>query len=416
MTSRKNLSRATCVPARWLIRFALFLACGTMAAAATTTAAPPTSSTGSTDVMYQGVKRSLVSVTSSTPELAQLMQHAFSIHGAFDLAAPSHAEYTLHFESAGANGANRVTVSVTGKMTFTAEGAGTSWREAAYRAADTAVQKITNLPGIFAGKLAFVSERMGGREIFSSDLFGQPPVLQFTNYKRNSYDPHWSPDGAKLLYTSDFSSGFPDIILLNTVTHQQKVFMSKQGTNTGAVFSPDGAHVAMILSATGNSELYVCDADGSNLHHLTQTAAGARDAGQIKSSPCWSPDGKQIMLDSDPGPLLHEVAAAGGAMVMVTPNYSHESFDPAWNPRDPDIVAFMTQTGGSQIATFNFKTGKVTVLTEGSEPCWANDGRHLIITRRDHGKDQLYLFDTVTSKTSALTTLGASQASYVYQK
>jgi len=413
MSFPKYFPREVLISSRWLARLALFLTCGAMAAAAMTTGAAPAASTASADIIYHAAKRSLVNVTSGTPELAQLMQHAFSIHGAFDLAAPSQAEYTLRFES---SGMNHVTVSVTGKMNFTAEATGASWREAAYRAADAVVQKITNLPGIFAGKLAFMSERMGGREIFSSDLFGQPPVLQLTTYKRNSYDPHWSPDGTKLLYTSDFSSGFPDIILLNTVTHQQRVFMSKQGTNTGAVFSPDGAHVAMILSATGNSELYVCDADGSNLRHLTQTAASAREAAPIKSSPCWSPDSKQIMLDVDPGPLLYEVSVGGGALRAVAPKYYSQSFDPAWNPRDPDIVAFMTQTGGSQIATFSFSTGKVSVLTDGSEPCWANDGRHLIITRRDHGKDQLYLFDTITSKISALTTLGASQASFVYQK
>jgi len=48
----------------------------------------------------------------------------------------------------------------------------------------------------------------------------------------------------------------------------------------------------MILSKDGWTDLYVCDADGSNLKRLTKSP-------QDESSPCWSPDGKWICFAAE---------------------------------------------------------------------------------------------------------------------
>jgi serine/threonine protein kinase len=62
----------------------------------------------------------------------------------------------------------------------------------------------------------------------------------------------------------------------------------------GPVFSPDGTKVAFESDRSGNSEIYVCRADGSGCSAVTSA-----DGVQV-GSPSWSPDGKWIAFDAAP--------------------------------------------------------------------------------------------------------------------
>ena len=63
---------------------------------------------GSIPVLYQNaVKRINLAVVSSSPAIAQLMQTAFSFHGAFDFSTAVPVQYVLHFEPAGAGRVGR---------------------------------------------------------------------------------------------------------------------------------------------------------------------------------------------------------------------------------------------------------------------------------------------------------------------
>ena len=84
-----------------------------------------------------------------------------------------------------------------GTAAFTQNATGSSLRNALLRAADAAVTHLTKKPGFFAGRLAFVSERTGTSEVYTSDLFfGE--VLQLTSDRSQSVMPRWSPDGKHL--------------------------------------------------------------------------------------------------------------------------------------------------------------------------------------------------------------------------
>lgn len=358
-----------------------------------------------------------VSVTGSTPEVTALMRRAFQLHGGFHVAgAGETAQYALRFDLSGANG---VTVTADPKATggtpihqsFT----GSDWRNAAYLAGDFVVQKLTGVPGFFAGRLAFVSHRTGAREIFTSDLLGQE-IMQLTSDRSDSLNPHWSPDGAKILYTGYYRTGFMEIILIDIAGRQRRPFADYKGTNTGGVYSPDGSHVAMILSSGDHLELYVSDAEGHSIRRLTQTTS-------VKASPTWSPDGSMIALSGDPRgyPLLYEIPAAGGTMTSIPTHISNNCYEASWNPRDPNLLVFTAARGnGLQIALYNFQTHEAKWLpTPGDslEPCWANDGRHIIYTsRQSNQQQQLAILDPVTGHNAYLTSKDAFQAAFVYPK
>ena len=176
---------------------------------------------------------------------------------------------------------------------------GTSARNALLRAADIAVEQTNGmgLKGFFAARLTFVGERTGHQEIYTSDLFfGE--VKQITRDNSNALMPRWAPDGARIIYTSFFRSGFPDIFLIDLASGRRDTFVSLKGTNQGARFSPNGQQVAMVLSGEGTPEIYLSNAQGKQISRKTRSDA-------VKSSPVFSPDGSRLVFASEPGPQLY---------------------------------------------------------------------------------------------------------------
>jgi dipeptidyl aminopeptidase/acylaminoacyl peptidase len=83
--------------------------------------------------------------------------------------------------------------------------------------------------------------------------------------------------------------------------------------------SPDGKKVAFVVTeyflekGKSNSEIYVMDADGSNLQRMTNNPAS-------ESHPRWSPDGKFILFVStrDNGAQVWKLPVAGGEPTQIT--------------------------------------------------------------------------------------------------
>ena len=337
------------------------------------------------------LKTKAVRITGS-PELTGIAQTAFKTHGAFRL-APTGAAYTLNFTSAGANQVQlAITTGTPARSVLSQTVTGTSTRNALFRAADLAVQQITGQPGYFAGRLTFISERTGHREVYTSDLFfGE--VVQVTHDNAQALSPRWSPDGGRIIYTSFFRSGSPDIYIMNPGTGQRTSFASFKGTNSGARFSPDGGRVAAVLSAGGNQEIFVASASGQGFRRVTNSPS-------IEASPVWSPDGGRLLFTSDRNgrPGLFTMSAAGGAMTAVPTNISGYCAEPDWSRAKPNLIAFTAGVGsGFQIAVYDMSTRKSEIVTRGGdaiESCWLADGRHLLCTRRSAGSRQIVIVDT----------------------
>jgi len=351
-----------------------------------------------------------VRVSGSTTELNSLANTAFTAHGYYRVSTTS-GVFDIRFASAGANQVN-VQVSKGTSVVLNQTATGSSVRNAFFRAADAAVKATSGLNGFFASKLAFVSNRTGKDEIYVSDLFfGE--MKQITNDRAFAMTPRWSPDGTRLIYTSFFKSGFPDIYLLNLATMRRDTFVSVQGTNSGARFSPNGQQVVMVLSGYGTPEISVSPVSGRPISRLTFSEA-------VKSSPCFSPDGAQIVFASEPGPQLYVMLAQSRSPARRITNSGFSTYcaEPDWSRGDPSKIAFTFRKDGQfQVAVLDQKTGKSEQVSkapyDGVEPCWLADGRHLMYTARAAGTRSLAILDTVTGHTYRLTGVPAEKASVV---
>src|ERR1700752_3907830 len=124
-------------------------------------------------------------------------------------------------------------------------------------------------------------------DIFMADLDGNI-VKQLTHSKGYDAEATLSPDGKKMIYTSD-KDGDIDLYIMDLKTGKEKRITNTLGYDGGAWFSPDGKKIIWRASrpstkeaikeykellfeslvAPTNMEVFVANADGSNVHQVT---------------------------------------------------------------------------------------------------------------------------------------------------
>jgi len=342
-----------------------------------------------------------VRVSANTPELNQLALQAFGTHGRYRLVASGFA-FDIKF-SAVTPTQVRVDIvrSPSGTAVTSEVVTGSSPRNALLRAADVAVAKTNGLGlrGFFASKLAFINERTGKKEIYTGDLmFGE--VKQITRDNSITLSPRWSPDGTRLIYTSYYKSGFPDIFTIDLRSFQRTTFVSFKGTNSGARFSPNGSQVAMVLSGEGTPEIYVSNAQGRGVARKTRSDA-------VKSSPCFSPDGTRLVFAGEPGPQLYTMPVNGGAPTRLTSGISSYCAEPDWSRANPNRIAFTIRVGRNFQIDYDFSKRASEQVSkapfDGVEPNWLPDGRHLVYTARTSTTSRVCILDTETGKSTPIS-------------
>jgi TolB protein len=364
-----------------------------------------------------------VRVTGSTTEANNLAQQAFSSHGRYQVVASGGA-YDIRFTTTSSTQV-RVEVTATRGTAVTPVlnevVTGRDPRHALLRAADLAVEKTNGLglKGFFTAKLAFIQDlSTKAREVCTSDLFFGG-VMRQTQDGALALFPRWAPDGNRLIYTSFFRSGFPDIYIINLASRGRDVFVRVKGTNQSARFSPDGSRVAMVLSGEGNPEIYLSNAQGTGIARRTPLSR------EVKSSPSFSPDGTQLVYASEPGPQLYIMPVAGGAPRRITTGgISTYCAEPDWSRADPNKIVFTMRSGSAyRIGVLNLATGQAKEVAmqnqpfDAKEPSWLADGRHVIYTAvARSGETRLAILDTETGRSTPVspTSLGSVKQASVW--
>lgn len=147
-------------------------------------------------------------------------------------------------------------------------------------------------------------------DIFVADLQGNI-VKQLTNEPGYDAEATVSPKGDKIVFTST-RSGDLELYTMNIDGSDVKQITNELGYDGGAFFSPDGSKLifrssrpkteaevkkykdllAKGLVEPTDMELYICNADGSNLRQLTFL-------GNANWSPFFHPSGEKIIFSSN---------------------------------------------------------------------------------------------------------------------
>jgi Tol biopolymer transport system component/serine/threonine protein kinase len=214
-------------------------------------------------------------------------------------------------------------------------------------AASTPIPQAT-LTGGGIGQIAFASERTGLPQIFLVNLDGTN-LVQLTNQSSGACQPSWSPDGARLAFTS-----------------------------------PCRLHGDFVNGAYSDSSLFVINADGTGMKQLTSVAGADFD-------PDWSPDGKQIAFTSirDGNRQIYTLDIDSMAVTRLTkPDVNIENSQPTWSPDGQEIAYQVKRFGTYQVWVMS-STGQdnLQLARSGQSlwdylPTWSRDGRMLLFTQR----------------------------------
>ena len=126
------------------------------------------------------------------------------------------------------------------------------------------------------------------------------------------------------------------------------------------VVSPDGRRIAFASNSSGNSEIWVCNSDGTKPVRVTDLKA------KSVGSPSWSPDGKLIAFDSNKSGSLdiYVVGAEGGPIRQITTDPEDEGAA-KWS-RDGRWIYFSSPKSGNwQIWKMPSEGGKA-ILAKGA--------------------------------------------------
>src|SRR5262249_43013701 len=85
--------------------------------------------------------------------------------------------------------------------------------------------------------------------------------------------------------------------------------LRSQGSDSHAVYSPDGKKIAFLSDATGTTQIWIADSEGGNRIQVSKLADV--DVRQ----PRWSPDGKWLLyeISTDQSLDIYRTAPAAGA-------------------------------------------------------------------------------------------------------
>jgi TolB protein len=254
-------------------------------------------------------------------------------------------------------------------------------RAIAHRIADMIYEKFTGDAGVFSTRISYVNrEGKANRLVVAdSDGYGEQSVLSL---KEPIMSPAWSPDGSHLAYVT-FEQGRAVTYVQSLFTRQRFALAAFPGSNSAPAWAPDGKQLAIVLTRDGTSAIYLVRPDGSGLRRITFSDA-------IDTEPSFSPDGRFLLFASDRGGSvqIYRMPAEGGYAERMTFE-GNNNFSPRYSP-DGSSFVFMHSTGGQfYIATQDFKTKQLQVLTDvgwEKKPSFSPNGKIVLFATESLGR------------------------------
>lgn len=274
---------------------------------------------------------------------------------------------------------------------------------------DEAIDMPSQSNHLLQGQMAFISDRDGNYEIYTINVDGSD-ITRLTNTSKDEFEPAWSPNGDKILFSS-LRTGGPSIYTMNTDGTNVIQLTSDTYFDAWGSWSPDGQKIVFgSYQHDDSGEIYIMNSDGSNQTRLTFHPEG-------DCCPRWSPDGEQIAFETnrDGNTEIYVMDIDGSNQRNLTSNLSGDFF-PSWSPDGRYITFESNRDGNSEIYIMDNNGSNQVNLTNHPAPdypitVWSPDGQHIAFTRDLNGQGEIYIMDADGSNQVRFTENSANDAS-----
>ena len=263
-------------------------------------------------------------------------------------------------------------------------------------------------------RIAFQSHRSGGWDVFAMGADGSDQT-RLSGRPLTELMPALSPDGGKIAFASvDWNTGGRlDLYVMDADgTNLTQLTDTVDTAEQDPAWSPDGERIAFTWQ-TGDGvrsrRIYLMDADGANKRRLTNND-------WLEETPTWSPDGARVAFiatlghdGSDTYDLdIYVIGIDGTGQVRLTDTPGVDAF-PTWSP-DGERIAFVSELDGNLEIYLMDSNGKEQVrltdkplLNQLSNISWSPDGRSIAFASTRDGNSEIYAIDIETGEETRIT-------------
>jgi serine/threonine protein kinase len=207
-------------------------------------------------------------------------------------------------------------------------------------------------------------------------------------------EPTFSPDGETIAYVSDRTGNFE--IFLKQVSGGPDVNITNNpADDVQPAFSPDGKQIAFVSTREDATHLtyenFGVPATGGGVWVMPALGGSPRRIAESGNFPSWSPDGSSLVFTGGGAfkKAIYRVSAAGGEAreIPVEVSAGMTGRFLLYPSLSPDGKWLLLQANPNQVVVLLSEGGEAKLLATGRRPVWAPDGRSIVYSTAERGKN-----------------------------